>query len=64
MYELDKKTKEKMFSQENNNVKFSIKHLLTLIVLLLGIIGLFVGVLTLDWYISEIAALFVAMGGH
>lgn len=40
----------------------SIRHILILIVLLLTIVALVVGVLVWGWYITEISALFLAMG--
>jgi uncharacterized ion transporter superfamily protein YfcC len=42
--------------------QFNRFHAAVLIVLLLGIVFLFYGVIELGWYITELAALFVAMG--
>ncbi len=40
----------------------TLRHILILTVLFLTIVALVVGVLKLDWYITEISALFLAMG--
>jgi len=61
-YELDQKKREKFQSEEAEKLEFSRQHGSVLLVLLLGIIGLFYGVIQLHWYITELAALFVAMG--
>lgn len=61
-YEMDKKRREKFLSEEAEKLKFSRQHGSVLLVLLFGIVGLFYGVIQLHWYISELAALFVAMG--
>lgn len=41
---------------------FNRSHAAVLIILAAGIVALFVGVLVYEWYITELAALFVAMG--
>ena len=48
--------------QNTENTTLTTRHTLILIVLLLTIVALVVGVLAWGWYITEISALFLAMG--
>lgn len=47
---------------QNQEARLSFRHILIIIVLGLTLIGLALGVTLLDWYVNEIAALFVIMG--
>ncbi len=47
---------------ENKQTHLSIRQMLIIIILVLTLIGLALGVTLLDWYVNEIAALFVIMG--
>jgi len=61
-YELDKNRKEQLDKETKEMGEFKKSHAAVLIVLLVGIVFLFYGVIKLGWYITELAALFVAMG--
>lgn len=47
---------------ENKQTHLSIRQMLIIIILVLTLISLALGVTLLDWYVNEIAALFVIMG--
>lgn len=47
---------------ENQPETLSKRHVLIMIVLVMTLVGLALGVTLLDWYVNEIAALFVIMG--
>ena len=57
---LDDYWRERASSTEQSTL--TVRHILILILLLLTIVALVVGVLAWDWYITEISALFLAMG--
>jgi len=61
-YEFDKKRRAQLEKETEDTGRFNIFHGLVLMVLLLGIGFLFFGVIVLKWYITELAALFIAMG--
>jgi len=61
-YELDQKKRQKLENENQEIGDFTKKHAGVLLVLTLGIIFLFYGVIQLHWYIVELAALFLAMG--
>jgi len=61
-YELDQKKREKMEQEKAEIGAFNKQHAGVLLILLLGIAFLFFGVIELHWYITELAALFLAMG--
>lgn len=60
VYKLDNYWRERAESYEQSTL--TIRHAIILIVLLLTIVALVVGVLAWGWYITEISALFLAMG--
>lgn len=62
MYEIDKERRGKLAQETQEIGAFNKKHAAVLIILLLGIVFLFYGVMELGWYIVELAALFVLMG--
>ncbi len=61
-YEEDMKRKKQLSVEYGENNEFSFKHGMVLFVLVAGIGVLFYGVIKLQWYITELAALFLAMG--
>lgn len=61
-YETDQQKRQKLASENQEIGDFRKKHASVLIILTLGIVGLFYGVIELKWYITELAALFMAMG--
>ncbi len=62
MYEFDRKRREEILRQQSELGTFTVRHMLSLIVLLAGVIGMILGVSLFGWYISELSALFLAMG--
>ena len=60
VYKLDDYWRQRQ--QDSENTKLTVRQSLILVLLLLTIVALVVGVLVFDWYIAEIAALFLAMG--
>jgi uncharacterized ion transporter superfamily protein YfcC len=62
MYELDQARRHELHLDNAQLESFNKAHAAVLLVLALGIVGLFVGVLKYQWYIVELAALFLAMG--
>lgn len=62
MYELDQARRHELHLDNAQLESFTKAHAAVLLVLALGIVGLFVGVLKYQWYIVELAALFLAMG--
>ena len=60
VYKLDDYWRERAESSTQDTL--SVRQALILILLLLTIVALVVGVLSFDWYIAEISALFFAMG--
>ena len=61
-FSIDEKKRVKLESEFKDVGEFALKHAAVLFVLLAGIGFLFFGVIQLKWYITELAALFVAMG--
>ncbi len=61
-YETDAERRRKLHLENQEVGDFSRKHAGVLIVLVAGIGLLFYGVIELKWYITELAALFMAMG--
>jgi uncharacterized ion transporter superfamily protein YfcC len=61
-YEADKKRRAQLEQETQDTGKFNKSHAAVLIILFLGIVFLFVGVIVWEWYIVELAALFIAMG--
>lgn len=62
MYQHDKKRREELRKKQEKMEDFNWKHGACLMILLLGIVLMIVGVIIFDWYIKEIAGLFLAMG--
>ena len=60
VHKLDDYWRERASSTEQSAL--SVRQVLILILLLLTVVALVVGVLAWDWYITEISALFLAMG--
>lgn len=61
-YDLDQKKRAQLAEKNDEIGDFTGSHAGVLIVLGLGICFLFFGVIQLQWYITELAALFMAMG--
>lgn len=63
MYELDKHWRDHLPKVKKKSVKtkMSRSHLLILVVFSIGMLGLILGVIFLEWYINEIAALFLGL---
>lgn len=62
MYELDRLRREEILAQQAELTEFTWRHGLSLAVLVGGIVGMVVGVVSLGWYIVELAGLFFGMG--
>ncbi len=62
MYELDNERKQKLLKEQQAVSKFTIRHALSLLVLMAGIVFMILGVIVWKWYIVELAGLFLAMG--
>ncbi|PLX32041.1 MAG: YfcC family protein [Ignavibacteria bacterium] len=62
MYDLDQKRREEILKKQSEMGAFTSRHALALLVLLAGIVMMIVGVTLWGWYITELAALFLAMG--
>ncbi|SHJ22845.1 Uncharacterized membrane protein YfcC, ion transporter superfamily [Clostridium amylolyticum] len=64
LYEHDLKRKEELNLLGNNevNIEFTLRHKIILFTLLGGFALIIFGVLKYEWYINEIAAVFLAMG--
>ena len=60
VYKLDDYWRKRVESSEESSL--TVRHILILILFLLTIVALVVGVLAFEWYITEISALFLAMG--
>lgn len=61
-YESDRLRRMELEKESHETGPFNRFHGMVLLVMLAGIIFLFYGVLKLNWYITELAALFLAMG--
>ncbi len=61
-YESDKKRREELKKEQQGAGEFNKSHGAVLLVLFLGIVVLFVGVLKYKWYVPQIAGLFIAIG--
>jgi uncharacterized ion transporter superfamily protein YfcC len=61
-YEIDQKRRKKLTQELQESGDFTKAHAAVLMVMVLGIIALFFGVIKYKWYIIELAALFIAMG--
>jgi len=61
-YEMDKIRREELLSRQRVGGTFSWRHGAGLLVLFAGIVVMIVGVVAWEWYIMEIAGLFLGMG--
>lgn len=61
-YEADQKRRVQLEKETQEMGDFNLHHGLVLGVLVLSIVFLFVGVIAWEWYITELAALFIIMG--
>jgi len=62
MFELDRARREEILAQQQEQKSFTARHAAALSVLGLGIVAMILGVILLEWYITELAGLFLAMG--
>jgi uncharacterized ion transporter superfamily protein YfcC len=62
MYELDQKRRKELEAARQSHPDFGIREILSLVVLGLGVVMMILGVIVWDWYIQELAGLFLAMG--
>ncbi len=62
VYEIDQQRKHDLHLNTANQEAFSLRHKLVLSAFVLAIILLIYGVLKFEWYINEIAALFLGLG--
>ncbi|MFZ1728481.1 MAG: YfcC family protein [Bacteroidota bacterium] len=62
MYDLDKIRREEILKTQSELGAFTTRHGLSLVVLLAGVVGMILGVSLYGWYITELSALFLAMG--
>jgi len=62
MYEIDSERKHKMHLDNSESGTFTINHKLVLLSFLLAMIVLIIGILGFKWYITELGALFLALG--
>ena len=62
MYELDRKRRQELLQQGEEQPEFTFRHATCLGVLVAGVALMIVGVIVWGWYINEIAGLFLAMG--
>lgn len=60
--DLERRKNEHFDEVYNNNTEFSLKHKAVLLTFVLSLLLLVVGVIELNWYIEEIAAMFFVMG--
>ncbi len=61
-FEIDRHKRSHLENEQQEAGEFTRRHAGVLLVLTLGVGGLFYGVIQLHWYIIELAALFLAMG--
>lgn len=62
VYELDRTRDYAIHDDENKELKWGFAQKGTLWIILIGVLLLIYGILFLDWYMEEIAALFLGMG--
>lgn len=62
VYDLDKTKKENLKLTENTDIKVTLQHKLVLFTFMAAMLLLIFGILKWQWYIEEIAALFLALG--
>ena len=62
MYELDRQRRDDLEAGQPIQAAFTRRHGLALVTLGLAIVAMIYGVIALDWYITELGGLFLAMG--
>lgn len=62
MYDLDIERRKDIEKKQIEQGAFTTRHALALFILLGGVVGMIVGVTLYGWYITELSALFLAMG--
>jgi len=62
MYELDEPRRAELARQQQADAGWTWRHLVCLLLLLVGVVLMIVGVIVWKWYIHELAGLFVALG--
>jgi len=62
MYDLDRERREEILRQQQEQQHFTLRHGLCLGILLAGVVLMIVGVTLWQWYINELAGLFLGMG--
>lgn len=62
MYELDRERRDDLLTRQQIHAVFTRRHGLALITLGLAIVAMIYGVIALQWYITELGGLFLAMG--
>lgn len=62
MHDLDAARREDILRKQSELGAFTWRHAMNLLVLLAGVVMMIVGVSVFGWYISELSALFLAMG--
>ena len=62
MYELDRERRKEILAQQAEMTEFTWRHGASLLILVGGMFGMVFGVVSLGWYIIELAGLFFGMG--
>ena len=62
MYDIDSERREELLRKQHEHSAFSVRHVLCLMILLVGVAGMVVGVTVWEWYINELGGLFLGMG--
>lgn len=62
MYDIDRERREEILRQQQEQQHFTLRHGLCLGILLVGVVLMIVGVTLWQWYINELAGLFLGMG--
>jgi uncharacterized ion transporter superfamily protein YfcC len=62
MHDLDSVRREDILRRQSELGAFTLRHALALLVLAAGVVMMIVGVTLFQWYITELSALFLAMG--
>ncbi|MBR9977558.1 MAG: YfcC family protein [Bacteroidetes bacterium] len=62
MFDLDQIRREEIRKKQKELGSFTLRHALSLGILFLGVLGMILGVSLYGWYITELSALFLAMG--
>lgn len=62
VYDIDKERRKNLQIDNTQNVHFEMKHKLVLVTFLIAMIIMVYGILEMEWFISEIAGLFLGLG--